>query len=87
MPLAKSKLHQNQSLPFWRWDKWLRKTCLLSVGCTAYRWHDLDAGSFKEREKQVWDDKRKCRKRRHARQKVVMPSSVADCLVVVLKFL
>jgi len=27
------------------------ETCLLSAGCTVYRWHELDMGSLEEQEK------------------------------------
>ena len=37
----------------------LGETCLLPKWHPAYSWHELDSGSFVERENLSWDEKRK----------------------------
>ena len=37
----------------------LGETCLLPKWHPAYSWHELDSGSFVERENPSWDGKRK----------------------------
>ncbi len=65
----------------------LGETCLLPKWHPAYSWHELDSGSFVERENPSRDGKRKPYKCSPRRGKVSMPMKGADHPVVVMRLL
>jgi hypothetical protein len=61
------------------------ETCLLTMWCPVYRWHDSDLGSGTELENLVCDGKGKGTSGRTVRPKVLKRKPGSDYSIVVMK--